>query len=175
MTVDGFCDHTAVIADEELHQHYNELLLSGDTLLYGRTTYQLMESFWPNLVKNPSGNKPIDDFAVIIDNIHKIVYSRTLKSVEWKNSTLKNEINKEELLELKEREGKNIFVGSPSLIVQLTELGVIDEYQLCIHPIILGSGLPLFKNITQRVDLKLLKTKAFGSGAVVHYYDRIKK
>lgn len=175
MTVDGYCDHTAAIADEELHQHYNELLLSGDTLLYGRTTYQLMESYWPSLVKNPSGNKPIDDFAVIIDDIHKIVYSRTLKSVEWKNSTLKSEINKEELLELKHRDGKNIFVGSPSLVVQLTELGVIDEYQLCIHPIIIGSGLPLFKNIAQRVDLKLLKTKAFGSGAVVHYYDRVKK
>ena len=97
MTLDGFCDHTAGIADEELHQHYNELLRSADTLIYGRTTYQLMESYWPALVKNPSGNKPMDDFAVLIDNITKIVFSRTLKNVDWKNSILKKEIVKEEI------------------------------------------------------------------------------
>ena len=86
MTLDGFCDHTAMIADDELHQHYNELLSSGGTLLYGRITYQLMESYWPSVVKNPTGNKPMDEFAVLIDNISKIVFSRTLKNVDWKNA-----------------------------------------------------------------------------------------
>ena len=71
MTLDGYCDHTAVIADDELHEHYNELLRNAGALLYGRITYQLMESYWPTVVKNPTGNKPTDDFAVLIDNAQR--------------------------------------------------------------------------------------------------------
>jgi dihydrofolate reductase len=178
MTLDGFCDHTAMIADDEIHQHYNELLSNADTLLFGRITYQLMESSWPFVVKNPTGNIPMDEFAVLIDNISKIVFSRTLKNVGWKNTELKKEVIKEEVLELKQsRNGgsKNILVGSPSLIVALTQLELIDEYQLSVQPIILGSGLPLFKNVRDRVDLKLLKTKTFGCGAVTLYYEPTKK
>jgi dihydrofolate reductase len=175
MTLDGFCDHTALIADDEIHQHYNELLSNADTLLYGRITYQLMESYWPSVVKNPTGNKPMDEFAVIIDNISKIVFSRTLKNVDWKNTKLKKEVIKEEVLELKQQTGKNILVGSPSLIVALTQLDLIDEYQLGVQPIVLGSGLPLFKNVKDRINLKLLKTKIFGCGAVTLYYEPAKK
>ena len=102
MTLDGFCNHTAMIADEEIHQHYNELLSNADTLIYGRITYQLMESYWPTVVKKPTGNKPMDEFAVLIDNISKIVFSRTLEDVDWKNTELKKEIIKEEILELKQ-------------------------------------------------------------------------
>src|SRR6188474_324756 len=144
MTLDGFCDHTAMFADDEIHQHYNELLSNAGTLIYGRITYQLMESHWPSVVKNPTGNKPMDEFAVLIDNISKIVYSRTLQHVDWKNTLLKKEINKDEILELKQQPGKSILAGSPSLIVALTQLGLIDEYQLAFQPTILGSGLPLF-------------------------------
>ncbi len=175
MTLDGFCDHTAGIADDELHQHYNELLSDADTILFGRITYQLMESDWPSVVKNPTGNKPMDEFAVLIDNISKIVFSHTLKNVDWKNTYLKKEIIQEEILELKQQTGKNILVGSPSLIVALTQLEVIDEYQLCVQPIILGNGLTLFKNINDRINLKLLKTKTFGSGAVTLYYEPAKE
>src|SRR5580765_1839680 len=175
MTVDGFCDHTAGIADEEIHQHYNELLSNAGTLIYGRITYQLMESYWPSVVKNPTGNKPMDEFAVLIDNIPKIVFSRTLKDVDWKNTTLKKEIIKEEVLELKQQAGKNILVGSPGLIVAFTQLDLIDEYQIGVQPIVLGSGLPLFKNIKDRVNLNLLKTKTFGCGAVTLYYEPTKK
>ena len=178
MTLDGFCDHTAGIADDELHEHYNQLLGNADTILWGRITHQLMESYWPTILQNPTGNKPEDDFAVLIDNISKIVYSRTLKNVDWKNTKLKKEVIKEEILELKQsRNGgsKNILVGSPSLIVALTQLDLIDEYQLCVQPIILGRGLPLFKNVKGRINLKLLKTKPFGSGAVTLYYEPIKK
>jgi dihydrofolate reductase len=175
VTIDGFCDHTAMIADDEIHQHYNDLLSDADILLYGRVTYQLMESYWPSVVKNPTGNKPMDEFAVIIDNISKIVFSRTLQHVDWKNTTLKKEVIKEEILELRQEVSKNILVGSPSLIVALTQLDVIDEYQLCVHPVILGSGLPLFKNIRDKINLKLLKTKTFGCGAVALYYEPAKK
>ena len=175
MTLDGFCDHTAMTADDEIHQHYNDLLRDADTLIYGRITFQLMESYWPSLVKTPSGNKPMDEFAVLIDDISKIVYSRTLDHVDWKNTELKNALVKEDISELKQRSGRNILVGSPSLIVALTQLRVVDEYQLGIHPTVLGSGLPLFKNITERIDLKLLRTKTFGCGAVIHYYEPTKR
>jgi len=88
---------------------------------------------------------------------------------------LKKEVIKKEVLELKQQAGKNILVGSPSLIVALTQLDLIDEYQLCVHPIVLGSGLPLFKNVKGRINLKLLKTKTFGCGAVTLYYEPTKK
>ena len=170
MTLDGFCDHTAMSADDEIHQHYTELLRSGDTVLYGRKTFQLME-YWKSVVENPTGNPAMDDFAAAIDDIQKIVYSRTLENVDWKNTELKNELVKDEILELKQRPGRDIFVGSPSLIVSTAQLGLVDKFQLAIHPTVVGSGLPLFKNITERIDLKLLKTKTFGCGAVIHYYE----
>ena len=175
MTLDGFCDHTAMIADDEIHEHYNELLRNGGILLYGRITYQLMESYWPLIVKNPTGNKPTDDFAVLIDNLPKIVFSRTLQHVDWKNTTLKKEIIKEEIIALRQSGNKPILVGSPGLIVALTQLDLIDEYQISVQPTIVGSGLTLFKNIRDRVDLKLLQTKTFGCGAVTFYYETIKK
>jgi len=174
MTLDGFCDHTAMIADDEIHEHYNELLSSGGALLYGRTTYQLMESSWPSLVENPSGNKPMDEFAVIIQNIHKIVFSHTLKNVQWENATLATRSIEEEILELRKQPGQDILVGSPSLIVAALNLNLVDEFQICVQPIILGKGLSLLKNIHNRIDLKLLKTKSFGCGAVIFYYEPIK-
>src|SRR4051794_11399276 len=120
-TLDGFCDHTAIIPDEEMHQHYADLLNNADTILYGRVTYQLME-YWQTVVKNPTGNKSTDEFAVTIDNIPKIVFSHTLKNVEWESAKLANEDIEEEVLELKQQAGKDILVGSPSLIVALTKL-----------------------------------------------------
>jgi dihydrofolate reductase len=174
MTLDGYCDHTASSPDDELLQHYNDLLRSADTLIYGRITYQLMESYWPAIVKNPTGNQPTDEFAVLIDNIQKIVFSHTLQRVEWKNVKLAKVGIKEEILELRQQAGKDILAGSPGLIVALTKLGLIDEYQLCVHPVITGSGLPLFKNITDKIHLKLIKTKTFGGGAVILYYEPVK-
>lgn len=175
MTLDGFCDHTAMIADDEIHEHYNEVLRGAGTLIYGRITYQLMESYWPMVVKNPTGVKAEDDFAVLIDDIPKIVFSRTLKGVEWKNSSLKKELIKEEMLELKRQKGKDILVGSPSLIVAFAQLGLVDEFQLGVQPIIAGGGLSLFKDIGDRIDLKLLRTKTFGCGAVFFYCEPAKK
>ncbi len=170
MTLDGYCDHTAMIADDEIHDHYTDLLRSGDTVIYGRITFQLME-YWRSVVENPTGNKSMDDFAVAIDGISKIVFSRTLKDVDWKTARLATRDLKEEVLELRQQAGKDILVGSPSLIVALTQLGLIEEYQLGVQPTVVGGGLQLFKNITDRIDLKLLKTKTFGCGAVFLYYE----
>jgi len=173
MTLDGFCDHTAGIPDEEIHQHYKELLNDGDAVLYGRITYQLME-YWRTLLENPSDEKSMNDFAIAIDKIPKIVFSRTLKNVEWESAKLANRGIEEEVLELKHsRNGgsKHIFVGSRSLIIQLMKLNLIDEYQLCVHPVIVGTGLPLFENINDRTILKLIKTKTFSGGAIILYYE----
>ncbi len=174
MTLDGFCDHTAIIADEEIHEHYTALLESADTIIYGRKTFELME-YWLTVLKNPTGIKSMDDFAIAIDNISKIVFSHTLKNVVWKTAKLAKSDLQEEVLELRQQAGKDILVGSPGMIVSLTQLDLIDEYQLCVHPVIAGKGLPLFKNISDRIALKLLQTKTFGCGAVILYYERIKK
>jgi dihydrofolate reductase len=170
MSLDGFCDHTAIIPDEEIHQHYTDLLSEGDAILYGRITYQLME-YWQRLVKNPSGEKAMDDFATAIDKIPKIVFSHTLKNVEWESAKLANRSIEEEVLELRQQSGKDIFVGSRSLILHLMKLNLIDEYQICVHPVIVGKGLPLFENINDKTILKLIKTKTFSSGAVTLYYE----
>ncbi len=173
MTVDGFCDHTAGLPDEEVHQHYTELLGQGDAILYGRTTYQLME-FWRTFLENPSEEKSMNDFAMAIDKIPKIVFSHTLKNVDWKSATLATRSLEKEVSELKQSGSdgsKDIFVGSPGLIVALTKLNLIDEYQLCVHPVIAGKGLPLFDNINYRILLTLVKTKIFSGGAVILYYE----
>ncbi|PWU03531.1 MAG: dihydrofolate reductase [Bacteroidetes bacterium] len=175
MTLDGICDHTAMIADDEIHEHYNQLLLNSDDLIYGRITYQLMESYWPTVVNSPTGNKPIDDFAIIIDNISKLVFSHTMNGVTWKNSRLATGSIKDEVTDLKNQPGKDILVGSPSLIVATANLGLVDEFQIMIQPTIQGKGLQLFKNIQDRINLRLIKTKTFACGAVIFYYETVRK
>ncbi len=170
ITIDGVCDHTVMLADEELHDHYTKGLNEAGYLVYGRVTYQMMEGYWPTLVKKPTGDPSMDDFAVAIDNIQKVVFSHTLDQVSWKNSTLAKGDLKETILHLKAEPGRDILVGSPGMISALTRLNLIDEYQLCVHPVIAGKGLQLFKDINQKKVLKLVKSKPFRSGATVHYY-----
>lgn len=175
MTLDGYCDHTSMMADEEIHDHYTELLNSAGTLLYGRITYQLMYSYWPSLLTEPSDNKAMNDFAVAIDRIEKVVFSRTMKSTNWKTARIATQPLKDEVESLRKQPGADIFVGSPGLIVSYTNLDLIDEYQISVHPVIAGKGLPLFRSINERVDLKLLRTKTFACGAVLFYYQPVKK
>jgi len=175
MTLDGFCDHTAgIVADEELHLHYADLLNNAGVLLYGRTTYQLMQ-FWQTLLQNPSGKKSMDDFAISIDKIQKLVFSNTLKDTGWDSAKLASKSLVDEVLELKQQAGKDILVGSRSLIIQLLNSNLIDELQICIHPIIEGKGLLLFDQITDRIMLNLIKTKSLISGATVFYYEPIRE
>ena len=108
MTLDGFCDHTAGIADEELHDHYTELLKNADTILYGRITFELMK-FWQTVLQNPTGNKSMDDFATAIDKIPKIVFSSTLKDLDWKTAKLEKRDIKGVVSELKQQSGKDFF------------------------------------------------------------------
>lgn len=173
VTFDGNCDHTAGIANAELHDYYTTMLNNADTILYGRTTYELMEVYWPNLVKIPTGEKNMDDFANAIDRIGKVLFSRTRKTVTWNNTVLATQSLADEVTALKHQPGADILVGSPSLIAQLTELDLIDMWQICVHPMITGPGLPLFKDLTKPVALKLLKTEKFEtSDHVVFWYER---
>lgn len=169
MTLDGFCDHTSGVPDEDLHQHYADLLNNSGVALYGRVTYQLME-YWRTVLENPTGIKQTDDFAVAIDNIPKVVFSRTLENVTWATARLADRELEDEVAALKQQPGKDILACSPGLIAALTKLHLIDEFQLCIHPVIAGSGLPLFKNIQEMMILHLTHTKTFGSGVVLHNY-----
>ena len=170
MTLDGICDHTAGIPDEDLHQHYTELLDNAGHILYGRITYQHMQ-FWQTLLKKPSDKKSMNDFALAIDKIPKIIFSRTLKNTEWNSATLATKEIEKEVLELKQQSGKDILVGSRSLIIQLLNLNLVDEFQICIHPMIERKGLPLFDKIKDRTIFRLLKTKIFDSGSIVLYYE----
>ena len=170
MTLDGVCDHTTGIPSEDLHQHYAELLDNTEIILYGRTTYELMQ-FWKTVLKNPSGKKSMDDFAISIDKIPKLVFSNTLKDTNWDSAEISDKPLNEKVLELKQQSGKDILVGSRSLIIQLLNSNLIDEFQICVHPIIEGKGLKLFDQIKERIMLKYLKTKTLKTGSTVFYYE----
>ena len=173
MTLDGVCDHTTGIADEELHQHYADLINHGGVILYGRTTYELMQ-FWQTLLQNPSGKKSMDDFAISIDKIPKLVFSSTLQDTNWESAKISDRSLNEKVSELRQESGKDILVGSRSLIIQLLNSNLIDEFQICIHPVIEGKGLRLFDQISKRIMLKLIKTKTLNSGVTVFYYEPAK-
>lgn len=123
MTLDGYCDHTAILAGEDLHNHYTGLLNSAGVLLYGRVTYQLME-FWRTLINKPSGEKSLDDFAIVMNQTPKIVFSRTLKNTGWETAKIAESNLAQTVRALKFEPGKNIFVGSRSIMLQLMQLSV---------------------------------------------------
>ena len=172
MTVDGICDHTAGVVDEQLHQHYTDLINSAGNILYGRVTYQLME-FWKTLLHNPSGDKAMDDFAVAIDRIPKLVFSGTLKESNWETAKIATKPLEEEIAELKQQPRNPILIGSRSLIIQLLNSDLIDEFQLCIHPVVEGKGQRLFDQIKQRIFFNLITVKPLPSGATIFYYEPI--
>lgn len=169
MTLDGVCDHTVGIVDEKLHQHYSDLIKNSAVILYGRTTFELMK-FWQTLLQNPSGKKSMDDFAFSIDKIPKLVFSKTLKGTSWDSAEISDKSLNEKVSELKQQAGKDILIGSRSLIIELLNCNLIDEFQICIHPIIEGKGLPLFDQIKDRIILKLANIKILDSGVTIFYY-----
>ena len=174
-TPDGFCGHTDVIADDELHEFTNGVCRTAGTALFGRVTYQLMESYWPAAAKDTSLPKSMFEFANLIDNVEKIVFSKTLKNVEWKKTTILTDINVETITDLKRKAKKDILAGGPSIISQLSKLGLIDEYYFLVQPIISGRGKRLFETIhlNERQKLKLVSTAFFKSGVVALHYETV--
>ena len=173
ITINGFADHTAVIADDELHDFYSELLDSIDIVLFGRKTYQLMESFWPVADSDPGSTRSMIAFAYKINAKPKIVFSKTLEKVSWNNTRLVRENMIDEVIKLKNEPGKNLSAGSLSIASVLFKQGLIDEYWFLVQPIILGKGKHLLTGLKDRIDLAHAGTKAFKSGVVVlHYLSR---
>src|SRR4030095_390718 len=172
VTPDGFCDHRAGIADNELHKYYSDILKNADTIIFGRKTFQLMEAYWPDAAKNNTGTKEEIEFAKLIDDIHKIVFTKAGINTAWKNTTILRDLKYEEILKLKQAPGKNILIGSPSIISQMAGLGLTDEYYFVVHPIIAGNGKRFFEthSLEEHVNLKLNDTKIFKSGAIALHY-----
>lgn len=175
ITLDGYCDHTDMIADDELHEYFTGLLRKTDILLFGRKTYQLMFPYWHTVAENQSETKATNEFARTIDSLDKIVFSKTLKSVESKKTTISRAKVEEELQKLKGQQGKDISIGSLRIASHLTQLGMIDEYHFVVHPVVAGKGPRLFEadGLKERLQLELAGSKRFHSGVVaLHYKNR---
>lgn len=172
ITADGYCSHTDGIADEELHEYFTGLLRNSDVILFGRKTYELMVPYWPDVAKNQSETKSVNEFALIFDSLDKIVFSRTMKHADSEKTRISSASIEDEVIRLRQQPGKNIAVGSLSLASQLTQLGLIDEYHFVVHPVIAGKGPRLFEaeSLKESLQLKLISSKQFRSGAFAHHY-----
>lgn len=157
--------------NEELQQFAKELVKTVGAAVYGKNTYHLMESYWPTVLDNPNADKHALEHARWVQEIPKIVFSTTLPGADWNNTTLIKDNVVEEVNKLKQQPGKDpVIFGSPGLAKSLMSLGLIDEYKLTLHPVILGKGISLFDSNTQMSNLKLLETKTLGSGVVTLHY-----
>jgi dihydrofolate reductase len=173
ITLDGCCDHTKSIANEEVHEYFTHLMRDVDLLVYGRKTYQLMVPFWPDVAKNHSGEtRVMNEFAQAFVSNKIVVFSQTLDRAEGKNTRIVRTNLQDEILKLKQEQGKNIATGGVSIPSQLTELGLIDEYRFVVHPIVVGEGRRLFDSLSlpERLQLKLVESKVFESGHVALRY-----
>ena len=174
-TLDGVVDHMKIgPPDQETGEYFIRLTRDTDTLLYGRKTYQLMVPYWPDVAKNPSGQSTArDEFAQAFNAVDKIiVFSQSLDSAEGEKTRIVRTSLHDEVLKLKQGQGKNIMTGGVTLASQLAELGLIDEYHFAVHPIIAGEGRRLFEgvNLQEKLQLKLVESKTFKSGCVVLHY-----
>jgi dihydrofolate reductase len=173
VTLDGCCDHRAILRDEELqelHRHHTANLAQADALLFGRVTYEMMEAAWRRPA--PAGARPdwMEPFARTIDAAKKYVVSSTLDRVDWNAELLRGDLGTA-VQQLKREPGKGLFVGGLKLPLALAELGLIDEYELVVQPTLAGHGPTLFAGLSKPLDLKLVSRLEFGSGAVAMRYE----
>ncbi len=172
VTLDGCCDHTKQFASDEILEHYTQLLRDVDLQVFGRKTYQLMVPYWPEVAKNPAGTKASIEFARTFVSLKKIVFSRSLDSAEDKNTQIVRGNLRDEILKLKQEDGKNILVGGVDIPSQLVELGLVDEYRIVVGPVVAGEGRRLFDHVSlrERLKLKLAESKILKSGCVALRY-----
>jgi dihydrofolate reductase len=160
---------------QDMGKYVEDVFANADTLFLGEVTYKIMAAYWPTADTNPEAFQGDAEGAQNMNSICKVVFSKNLKDLTWSNSTLKTEIVPEEIKKMKQEPGKNILVeGSASIVQQLTNFGLVDEYHLLVHPIILGNGKPLFKAIRERHTLKLVSTEAFKNGVVLLRYEPLR-
>ena len=170
MSLDGFFETenhelNFFVIDEEFLAYAREMLHSVDTILFGRLTYEHMAAYWPSA--------PKDEIADQMNDLSKIVFSKTLAKAEWNNSRVVNGDIADQVAKLKQQPGKDmVILGSAKLASYLLERGLVDEYRVIINPVLLGRGNPMFRGITQRLTLKLGSTRLLGSGVVILYYQK---
>jgi dihydrofolate reductase len=174
VTLDGCCDHRAIVPDEELHRRAAEGIARADALLFGRVTYEMMESAWREPAQTgvrPDWMEPwMEPFAHTIDAVKKYVVSSTLDRVDWNAELVRGDLEKA-VLQLKREPGRGLFTGGVKLPMALAELGLIDEYEFVVHPRLVGHGPTLFAGLSKYVDLKLVSRLEYGSGAVAMRYE----
>src|SRR6202790_5869793 len=173
ITLDGCCDHTKTIADEELLEHYTHLMRDVDLLIFGRKTYQLMVPYWPDIAKSQSDTKADIEFAQTFVSKKKIVFSRSLASAEDENTRIVRTNLRDEILKLKQEQGKNILVGGVDIPSQLIELGLVDEYHFVVAPILAGEGRRLLEGVSlqEKLQLRLVESHIFKkSGCIALRY-----
>ncbi|MFD8543780.1 dihydrofolate reductase family protein [Streptomyces sp. NPDC059649] len=174
LSLDGYIegpDHDIAwhVVDDELHQHFNDLLRTMGGLLSGRVTHELMAGYWPTADADPDARGPMAEFAGIWREMPKFVFSRTLERADW-NTTIVREVTVEGIRELTARPGGDLALGGAHLAASFLRLGLVDEYRLYLHPVLIGRGTPLFPDADTRTRLRLLDTHAFGNGVVLLHY-----
>ena len=172
LTIDGCCDHTKGAGGEDILEFFADLIRGADLLVYGRITYQLMVPYWPDIAKNKSGDTDEIKFARIFDAAEKLVFSHSLDKVEDKRSRLARNTPEDEILKLKQEEGKYILLGGVDLPSQLIARGLIDEFIIVVQPVIAGEGRRLFEGVSlqEKLSLKLVESKTLRSGSVALHY-----
>ena len=170
VTLDGCCDHRAIPADEELHNHAIENLNQADALLFGRVTYEMMEAAWRPPARTGARPKWVESFARTIDAAKKYVVSSTLDRVDWNAELVRGDVEKA-VQQLKLELGKGLLVGGVKLPLALAELGLIDEYEFFVQPRLAGHGPTLFAGLSKHIELRLVSRLEFASGAVAMRYE----
>ena len=171
-TLDGCVDHTQQFADDETHEYFTRLYEEVDVQIFGRITYQLMVPFWPEVAKNQSMSPTSNEFARAFDATRKIVFSRSLDEVDDKKTRIVRANLQDEVLKLKQEDGKSIAVGGVDIPSQLIELGLVDEYRFVVGPVIAGEGRRLLDGVSlpDKLQLRLVESKVFASGCVALRY-----
>lgn len=175
LSLDGVVDHTKMMPDEEVHEYFTHIMEDSDLLLYGRKTYELMVPFWPDMAKNHEGqSQATTEFAQTFDSISRLVFSRTLTSVDDEKTRLTSADLETEIRNLKQQEGRNIIVGGVDLPTQLIKLNLVDEFCFVVHPVLVGEGRRFLDiaQLQENMQLKLVASKVFRSGAVGLHYVR---
>jgi dihydrofolate reductase len=171
-SLDGCCDHTKTMVDEEMFEYHTQLVRDADVLVFGRKTYQLMVPYWPDIAKSQSETKADIEFAQVFCSKKLVVFSRSLDRVEGTNTRIVRTNLHDEILKLKQEPGKSILVGGVDIPSQLIELGLVDEYRFVVGPIIAGEGRRLLEgvNLQKRLQLQLVESRIFKSGLVALRY-----
>lgn len=178
VSLDGFVetpDHSLdwATVDDELHTWFNDRTRELDASIYGRRLYEVMAAYWPTGASDPAATETERDFARIWNAMPKVVFSTTLTAVEWNSRLVRGDVA-EELARLRQEFGGDLDVGGPTLAAEFIRRGLVDEYRLVVHPVVLGAGTPFFPPLDSPIPLRLIETRTFRSGVVYLGYEAVR-